>query len=61
MTKGEVQRRLQRELFTVTRKFEIQIDDRLYTEAEFQNLKRTLLTLNQLGLTPAQMQQVTAG
>lgn len=61
MTKGEVQRRLQRELFTVTRKFEIQIDDRLYTEAEFQNLKRTLLTLNQLGLTPTQMQQVTAG
>lgn len=61
MTKGEVQRRLQRELFTVTRKFEIQIDDRLYTEAEFQNLKRTLLSLNQLGLTPAQMQQVTAG
>lgn len=61
MTKGEVQRRLQRELVTVMRKFEIQIDDRLYTEAEFQNLKRTLLTLNQLGLTPAQMQQVTAG
>jgi hypothetical protein len=60
MNKNEIQKRLKRELFTVAGKFDIAIEDRLYTEIEFQNLKKTLLTLNQMGMTPAQLQQITA-
>ncbi|WP_225351655.1 hypothetical protein, partial [Loigolactobacillus coryniformis] len=60
MNKNEIQKRLKRELFTVAGKFDIAIEDRLYTETEFQNLKKTLLTLNQMGMTPAQLQQITA-
>ncbi|MFC6171606.1 hypothetical protein [Loigolactobacillus jiayinensis] len=60
MNKTEVQKRLNRELFTVAGKFDIAIDDRLYTETEFQNLKQTLLTLNQMGMTSTQLQQITA-
>lgn len=60
MTKAEIQQRLKQELFTICDNFEIEIEDRLYTEKQFQNLKRTLLVLNEMGMDEAQMNRVLA-
>ncbi|WP_161633793.1 hypothetical protein [Agrilactobacillus composti] len=44
MTKQDIEHRLSQELYTICDHFDIEIDDRQYTEDQYQDLKRTLLT-----------------
>ncbi|MFD1672372.1 hypothetical protein ACFQ5M_09705 [Agrilactobacillus yilanensis] len=60
MTKTEINQRLTEELFTICDNFDIEIEDKLYTEAQYQDLKRTLLVLNELGMDENQMNQILA-
>lgn len=60
LTKKEIQKKLNRELYTIMTDYDIQIDNRLYTEAEYENLKETLLRLRELNMTDGQMNQLLA-
>ncbi|AKP64866.1 hypothetical protein FC99_GL002042 [Levilactobacillus koreensis JCM 16448] len=60
MTPTEIQHKLRRDLYTITDDYDITIDNRLYTEEEYENLKDTLLTLHELGMAPQDMQQLLA-
>lgn len=60
MTKHDIQKRLRQDLFTICDHFDIEMADRIYTEKEYQNLKRTLLTLNELGMDQTQMNRILA-
>lgn len=60
LTKKEIQKKLNRELCTIMADYDIQIDNRLYTEAEYENLKETLLRLRELNMTNGQMDQLLA-
>lgn len=60
MTKTEVQQRLHEELYTICDHFDIEIEDKTYTEAQYDNLKHVLLTLNEMGMDAAQMNKILA-
>ncbi|GEO69730.1 hypothetical protein [Levilactobacillus acidifarinae] len=60
LTKKDIQKKLNRELFTIMADYDIEIDNRLYTEAEYENLKETLLRLRELNMTNGQMDQLLA-
>ncbi|WP_143462426.1 hypothetical protein [Levilactobacillus enshiensis] len=60
MTPTDIKHKLRRDLYTITDDYDITIDNRLYTEAEYENLKDTLLTLHELGMEPQAMQQLLA-
>lgn len=59
LTRADIQLRLYQELYTIVGDYAIDIDDRLYTDDEYEDLKEMLLRLHELGLTPQQMQQLT--
>ncbi|CAJ1229322.1 hypothetical protein [Levilactobacillus zymae] len=60
LTKKDIQRKLNQELYTIMADYDIEIDNRLYTEAEYENLKETLLRLRELNMTNGQMDQLLA-
>ncbi|MCD2255542.1 hypothetical protein ACNAN0_02955 [Agrilactobacillus fermenti] len=60
MTKDELQHRLKQELYTICDHYDVEMDDRLYTEAQYQDLKRTLLVMNELGMDQNKLNQLLA-
>ncbi|GAB7168679.1 hypothetical protein TUA1478L_06750 [Lactiplantibacillus plantarum] len=52
LTPNEIRRRLRRDLVTIAEAYQIGFESRLYTEAEYENLKQTLLQLRELNMNP---------
>lgn len=52
LTPNEIRRRLRRDLVTIAEAYQIGFESRLYTEAEYENLKQTLLQLRELNMKP---------
>lgn len=60
LTPNEIRRRLRRDLVTIAEAYQIGFKSRLYTEAEYENLKQTLLQLRELNMNPQHMEQLLA-
>lgn len=60
LTPNEIRRRLRRDLVTIAEAYQISFESRLYTEAEYENLKQTLLQLRELNMKPQHMEQLLA-
>ncbi|MGY5271066.1 hypothetical protein [Lactiplantibacillus plantarum] len=60
LTPNKIRRRLRRDLVTIAEAYQIGFESRLYTEAEYENLKQTLLQLRELNMKPQHMEQLLA-
>ena len=60
LTPNEIRRRLRRDLVTIAEAYQIGFESRLYTEAEYENLKQTLLQLRELNMKLQHMEQLLA-
>ncbi|XXO41831.1 hypothetical protein ACSEXT_07275 [Lactiplantibacillus plantarum] len=60
LTPNEIRRRLRRDLVTIAEAYQIGFESRLYMEAEYENLKQTLLQLRELNMKPQHMEQLLA-
>lgn len=59
LDKADIQFKLHQDLYTIVGEYDVDIENRLYTEDEYEELKAMLLRLHELGLTADQMQLLT--
>lgn len=60
LTAMQVRHRLQCELVTIADDYQVDIEDRMYTEAEYQGLMHLLLNLRELNMDPDNVGQLLA-